>query len=98
VGCRLPSIAGHNGRGQGPHRFHEARGLRGAQSTPTTLKLGDRDFDNAGGDLEKKWNAIGDIADALVALWDGPPATVLEYLAERLCEHRDEAMGAFRRI
>jgi hypothetical protein len=56
------------------------------------------DFDNAGGDLEENLNAIDQIADALDALGDETPKTVLMYLADRLREHRTEAMDAFSRI
>jgi hypothetical protein len=56
------------------------------------------DFDAAGDDLESSLNAIKDVADTFAALGDSTPSTVLEYLARRLREHRDEAMDAFRRI
>jgi hypothetical protein len=62
----------------------------------TRPKVGD--FDDAVDVLEENLNAIKFIAETLLALDDGPPKNVLDYLGIRLREHRDEAMDAFRRI
>ena len=71
---------------------------------PTTLDTDD--FDNAGNELEEALNAIDQIAEILGALEGEPipksvgttPKMALEYLADRLREHREEAMDAFCRI